>query len=71
MCLGVLPAGLYVYRVCDWCLGRTEKISDHPTGEVDGCNPPYGYGGPGSSKRKTNTLKHWDISPVPSTFVFL
>ena len=44
MCLCALPACMYVYHVCAWCLWRPEEgIRSPGTGVTDGCEPPYGY----------------------------
>jgi hypothetical protein len=43
MCVGALPACMFVYHLCAWCLGRQEKgTRSHKTGDTDSCELPHG-----------------------------
>lgn len=59
MCLGVLPACIYVYYMRAWCPRRTEEgTGSHETGIADGYERPCGRWEPNPSPPQEHQAPH-------------
>lgn len=70
LCIGVLPAYMFIYHICAWCLQRPEESIRAPqTVITDLCEPQCGLE-PWIPGRTVSTLNLWESSLQPSDHYF-